>query len=144
MTKINFSLIAFIYLSLSSQAQSNKTEQYILDLSKRKFEWTVSKNIDSLRAVLDERVIYVHSNGWAQTKQEVLDDFNSNKLAYQNIVVSEASVRLYDNTAIVNGKGKFSGLVNKTPFTLDLLYTEVYILKGKRWLLASRHANRLP
>jgi len=142
--KRNSSLIALIFLSLSSLAQPGKLEQQILGLSKKKFDWTVSKNIDSLKAVLDERVIYVHSNGWTQNKQEMLEDFISGKLSYERVDVSEASVRLYENTAIVNGKGKFSGFINKTAFALDLLYTEIYIKKGNRWLLASRHANRLP
>ena len=93
---------------------------------------------------MDERVIYVHSNGWTQTKQEMIEDFISGKLSYERVDVSEASVRLYENTAIVNGKGKFSGFINKSAFALDLLYTEIYIKKGNRWLLASRHANRLP
>jgi hypothetical protein len=58
--------------------------------------------------------------------------------------ISETSVRVYDNTAIVTGKGVFSGVNNGTEFSLNLMFTEVYINKNGRWLLASRHANRLP
>ena len=144
MKKSSFFLTILVHLSVWSTAQSISTEQIILNLSKKKFEWMTNKNIDSLKSVLDDRLRYVHSNGWTQSKQEVFDDFSSGKIDYQKIEISEASARVYDNTAIVIGKGKFSGQVNKNPFILDLLYTEVYIRKIGRWVLASRHSSKLP
>ena len=144
MKRISLVIIILILLSFSSFAQPGKTEQQILDLSKRKFDWMVNKNTDSLKAVLDEQVKYIHSNGWTQTKQEVIDDFISGKLVYQKIEISETIARLYGTTAIVTGKGKFSGAVNQTPFAMELAYTEVYIKKDNHWLLVSRHSNKMP
>jgi hypothetical protein len=140
-----FSLTLLVVLiSLSAFAQVNKAEQQILNLSQAKFGWMVQQQLDSLSQILDERVRYGHSNGWVQTKQEVLSDFKSGKLVYSKVVVTDASVRLYKNTAIVMGKGKFDGSINNVSFSLDLLYTEVYVKKGKQWLLATRHANKMP
>jgi hypothetical protein len=79
-----------------------------------------------------------------QSRKEVMDDSKSGKLNYQKIEVSEAAVRLYENTAIVIGKGKFSGIGNNNPFALELTYTEVYIKNNGHWQLVSRHANRMP
>ncbi|MCA6379337.1 MAG: nuclear transport factor 2 family protein [Cytophagales bacterium] len=138
-------LVLFVVcrFSIGVFAQQTTQEQQIILLSKKKFEWLVIKNIDSLKIVLDDRAQYVHSNGWIQTKQEVLDDLVSGKLNYQKVIVTEATVRLYPNMALLIGKGKFSGVVNKNLFTMDLLYTEVYVKKGMKWLLASRHANKM-
>ena len=130
-------------LSMGAFAQQTTQEQQLIQLSKKKFEWLIAKNIDSLKIVLDDHTQYVHSNGWIQTKQEVLDDVVNGKLNYQEVLVTEANVRLYPDMAILIGKGKFSGIVNKSLFTMDLLYTEVYVKKGTKWLLASRHANKL-
>ncbi|MFM9986100.1 MAG: nuclear transport factor 2 family protein [Flavobacteriales bacterium] len=124
-------------------AQQTPQEQQIIQLSKKKFEWLIVKNTDSLTMVFDDQTQYVHSNGWIQTKQEVLADVVSGKLNYTEVIVTEASVRTYPGMAILIGKGKFSGIVNKNLFTMELLYTEVYVKKGMKWLLASRHANRL-
>ncbi len=142
--KKGFIIITFVHFSVLGLAQSSAAGQSILTLSKKKFDWIVSKNVDSLKNLLDDRLTYVHSNGWIQSKQEVFDDFASGKLDYQKIEISEASARIYDHTAIVIGKGKFSGQVNKNPFALDLLYTEIYIYKDRKWLLASRHSSKLP
>lgn len=143
--KRNLSLLAiFALMTLSGFAQSGKAEQLISDLSKRKFEWMIDKRLDSLEAMLDDHVKYIHSNGWTQSKKEVLDDFVTGKLAYQKIEITESTVRLFEGTAIVTGKGKFSGTVSNIKFSLELSFTEVYVTKMNQWLLVSRHANRMP
>lgn len=141
--RFSFTLLVILF-SLPVFAQVNKAEQQVLNLSKTKFRWLIHQRLDSLSAILDSRLMYGHSNGWVQTKQEVLDDCKSGKLLYQQIEVSDAAVRLYKNTAIVTGKGRFTGSINSVPFALNLFYTEVYIKSGKEWLLATRHSTKLP
>lgn len=99
---------------------------------------------DSLESVLDDRLMFVHSNGWVETKQEFIQDIKSGKLRYAKIEVQEANVRLYSSTAIVTGKGKFSVDLEGKPLEIVLSYTEVYVQKNNKWVLASRHANRMP
>ena len=141
MKRIWFVIILLIgYLGV--QAQS--TEQAVLDLSKRKFGWMIRMRFDSLESILDDRLLFVHSNGWTENKQELINDIKSGKLRYQNIQISEATARMYQGTAIVNGKGKFNVLLDGNTLDITLSYTEVYVLKDKKWLLASRHANRMP
>jgi hypothetical protein len=62
---------AFALVSCSAIAQSSK-EQEVLSLSERKFKWMISLNMDSLENILDENVMYVHSNGWSQNKHEII------------------------------------------------------------------------
>jgi hypothetical protein len=144
MKNTNLLLVVFLLFFTPGFAQSVNTEQFILDLSRKKFNWMVSLQSDSLAAILDDQLVYIHSNGWAQSKKEVLEDFIRGKLSYQSIEVVESSMRLFDKTAIVNGKGTFTGVVSGISFSLNLLYTEVYTRKGNDWLLASRHANKMP
>lgn len=99
---------------------------------------------DSLNAILDDQVQYIHSNGWVQNKKEVLEDMRSGKLVYQNVTVKEDQVRMYGETAIVTGLGTFEGVNNGTAFKLDLRYTEVYLNTQSGWRLVSRHSNRMP
>lgn len=139
-------LLAFLFLSFSffgAYAQS-KQEQEVLALSKAKFKWIVSKNIDSLTNVLDERLTFIHSNGWMQTKKELIDDLQSGKLNYVNIEVTSASARTYPKSAVVTGRGAFTFIMDGKTSTVQLAYTETYVLQKRVWKLASRHANRLP
>ncbi|MFM7854989.1 MAG: nuclear transport factor 2 family protein [Flammeovirgaceae bacterium] len=128
--------------SLPGFSQS-KTEQELLALSKKKFDWLTQKKLDSLAIILDERVKYIHSNGWIQNKKEIIDDVASGKLNYTSIAIKSNDVRLYGKTAIVNGTGSFHVTMDGKPLTIELSYTEVYVRKKGKWLLASRHANRL-
>lgn len=132
-----------VQISDSVLAQS-KTERYILNLSKQKFVWLIEKQRDSLDLLLDDRLMYIHSNGWTQSKVEVFDDMQSGKLVYKQLDIDATQVRLYGNTAIVTGTGRFQGSREDKEFDLPLSYTEVYVKQGKRWLLVSRHSNRLP
>ena len=119
-------------------------EQTILDLSRRKFDWLIQGTADSLNVLLDDRIEYVHSNGWVQTRADVINDMKSRKLVYQRVTIQAASARLYGQAAVVTGLGTFEGVNSGTPFKLDLRYTEVYILSNHRWKLVSRHSNRMP
>ena len=136
-------VILIAHLSAGAFGQS-PSELAILDLSHKKFDWLIAGQADSLQKVLDEKVQYVHSNGWAQNKREILDDMRSGKLVYRKVTIKEATARMYGETAIVTGLGTFEGINGGTPFLLDLRYTEVYVRTSKRWVLVSRHSNRMP
>ena len=135
-------VIALILACFFAKAQSN--EQTVLDLSKNKFGWMIRMKYDSLLGALDDRLMFIHSNGWVENKQEFIQDIKSGKLRYTNIQVLEATARLYPSTAIVTGKGKFHVTLEGNNLELTLSYTEVYVQKDGKWLLASRHANRMP
>jgi hypothetical protein len=140
MRKLIFILLSFVVWTITS-AQS-KQEKEILQLSIKKFDWLVNKKVDSLNFVLDDRLTYIHSNGWVQSKKELIDDLVSGKLTYVSINVSEATVRLYTKSAVVTGKGKFTATLNGASNVYDLAYTETYVLQKRDWKLVSRHASR--
>ena len=134
-------LMVSLFFSFSVVGQS-KEETEIMNLAKKKFRWMVEKKIDSLSVLADERLSYIHSNGWIQTKKDFIEDFNG-KLVYHDIQVVELHSRVYRRSAVVTGKGHFTVSLNGNRLEVDLLFTEVYIRTGGKWKLVSRHANRL-
>ena len=102
----------------------------------------IEKKTDSLNLILDERLSYIHSNGWVQNKKEFIDDFNG-KLTYHSINLSELHVRVYRRSAVITGKGHFSVSLEGNRVETDLFFTEVYVRYGNKWKLASRHANKI-
>lgn len=134
-------IILFMMLEVSAQTSA---ERELLRLSADKFRWLISQDADSLKPLLNARLMYIHSNGWVQSRQEVLDDMASGKLIYHSINISNAQVRLYKDTGIVTGKGRFSGQREGSDFDMELTFTEVYVKDKKKWMLVSRHANRMP
>lgn len=140
--KLIFYLLLFVSGLALGQQQKGAAE--VDRLHRQKFTWLITKNYDSLNWVLDERVKYIHSNGWIQTKQEVIDDLKTGKLNYTSVQIDEANVTLYESSALVTGKGTFKGLMpDQSEFSLRLLYTEVYVRSKNQWKLVSRLATKI-
>lgn len=139
-------IIPYLAFFISWSGFGQADESKIVDqLHRKKFEWLTTKNYDSLNWILDDQVKYIHSNGWIQSKKDVIDDIKSGKLVYTSITVSEASVTQHGPKAsIITGKGLFVGLMpDKSEFKINLLYTEVYVKYKKQWKLVSRQATRI-
>ncbi len=137
----NLTIIVFLISATYCSGQSLAAEQ-VHQLHKKKFLWMTNKNYDSLNWVTDEALKFIHSNGWTQTKHDLIEDLKSDKLNYTSIDVQESAVSIFNNqTAVVIGKGTFKGLMpDKSEFNVALIYTEVYIKSKKQWKLVSRHA----
>ncbi|MFZ9980975.1 MAG: nuclear transport factor 2 family protein [Cyclobacteriaceae bacterium] len=136
-------LLSFILIvcGFSSTAQT-KDEAEIENISRKKFRWMIEQKLDSLDLLTDERLSYIHSNGWVQSKKEFLEDFKG-KLIYHKIDINELSARVYRRSAVVTGKGHFSVSLNGNKLEIDLLFSEVYVRSGNKWKLVSRHANKI-
>jgi hypothetical protein len=135
-------LMSFVFI-LNAQNDNQAKEKTILQLHESKFNWLVNKQYDSLKSVLDEQLVYIHSNGWTESKADIIADLKSGKLNYLGVKVIESKARIFKGTAIVTGKGNFNVVMEGKPIELQLMYTEVYQEKKKGWKLVSRHANKL-
>jgi len=136
-------LAAFVFASTISFSQSKETE-VVIQLHKKKFSWMINKKYDSLDLILDSQIKFIHSNGWIQSKTEMIDDLKSGKLNYTAITIEESSAQLYNQTVVITGKGIFKGLMpDKSEFNINLLYTEVYVKTKKQWRLVSRQATKI-
>lgn len=135
----NLLVISMLLIGFGLKAQYTNPH----DVHLAKFRWMELQQLDSLSAFLHPDLKYIHSNGWIESKDDVLKDLQSGKLVYQKVQVQEAQVRQIAQTAIVTGKGNFKVVMDGKSLDINLLYTEVYVKQKKQWLLISRHANRL-
>ncbi len=143
MSKIFAAFSIYFLISINASAQNNPTEKYVNDFSIRKNQWLIQKNYDSLNLMLDKRCMYIHSNGWIQSADEVIQDLKSGKLVYKKMEITESTARQFESMVIVTGKGNFEGLVNDKAFNLKLLYTEVYVKRKASWKLVTRQSTKL-
>ena len=139
-------LVLFLLLSLPffSQTKKDKIAHHIIALHQKKFDFMISKQFDSLSLILDADLKYIHSNGWVESKEDLLANLKSDKLVYKQVTVSETKVYLTNHVAIVSGKGLFSVILEDQKIEIPLMYSEIYVKKRGKWLLLHRHANKLP
>jgi hypothetical protein len=138
-------LVLFLLSSLPffSQTKKDKIAHHIIALHQKKFDFMISKQFDSLSLILDADLKYIHSNGWVESKEDLLANLKSDKLVYKKVLVSETKVTLTNHVAIVSGKGLFSVILENVKIEIPLMYSEIYVKKRGKWLLLHRHANKL-
>jgi hypothetical protein len=138
-------LVLFLLISLPflSQTKKDKIAHHIIALHQKKFDFMISKQFDSLSLILDADLKYIHSNGWVESKEDLLANLKSDKLVYKKVTVSETKVTLTNHVAIVSGKGLFSVILENVKIEIPLMYSEIYVKKKGKWLLLHRHANKL-
>ncbi len=129
--------------SMVSADMLSAAQEEVLLIHKNKFSWMVQKDTTALSDLLDEKVSYVHSNGWQESKKEVLHNIISGKLTYQKIDIESASCTVRGSTAIVTGKGVFYVALDNKPIEINLFYTEVYHKQKNTWKLLARHACKI-
>lgn len=130
-----------VYFNISAQP----ADAEVTRLARTKFEWFKTHQFDSIKALIDENLQYIHSNAWTEHGEELIKNLQSGKLVYKKVSIEDLNVRLWNRTtAIVTGKGWFEGTNTGIPFGMRLLFTEVYVKQNGRWKLINRHACRIP
>lgn len=140
----NIFVILFLSMGLSALAQS-KDELKVLAVS-RQFQETVFGTKDSLvlEKLFAKEVLYVHSSGKGETREEAIRGISRNKSFYvKSPEPAPYSVSARGDTLVVNTVLK--AVENKTDGTrvdLNLAIELFWIKEGKQWKLTKRLATK--
>jgi anion-transporting ArsA/GET3 family ATPase len=138
-------LFVFSFCSSSFAQLDSRTEELIKKLSNEKNTLMNSTSVNELKSYLDERLVYIHTNGMTENKSEILENLKKNKWSIDTVVIKESNVRIFKNhTAILVGKGTFRfNLEEKKNMEIDIYFTEVWTKFKKGWVLLSRHGSKI-
>ncbi|AQG82425.1 nuclear transport factor 2 family protein [Spirosoma montaniterrae] len=118
-------------------------KQAVLDVEKARFAAQVSKNAEVMNRLLADDLVYTHSNGKTEGKQTYIQDIVEGKSNYVALDPLEQHVRLYGNTAVVNGICAVKMNNDNKPTEFKLRYTDVYVKKNGQWQLVSWQSLRI-
>lgn len=130
--------ILFVLIAVGSFAQTD--EEKLIKTVKEFHVALVNKNTVSINQQTDKALSYGHSNGWVQTKADLIKDFETGYISYQNIKEDSISVTMNGNMANVRFIADFSATMKGATNTYHLKVLEVWVKKGNRWLLFGRQA----
>ena len=134
------SLVLFLFNSSFSQIDSVGLKNAMQQLDKA----LLQKDETVLKSVLHKDLSFGHSNGWIQTKADILNDFASGKLTYNKIENnSSAIVTISKKYATVKTNTNAEGVVNGTAFKLTLHIMQFWIKTKKGWQLITRQSTKL-
>lgn len=102
----------------------------------------VKKNTISLNQQTDKALSYGHSNGWIQSKKDLVKDFERGYISYQSFKEDSITVLMNDNMANVRFVADITATLGGTTVVNNyhLKVLEVWVKKGKRWVLFARQA----
>src|SRR6186713_935979 len=114
MKKLLFgSLVLFLFNSSFAQIDSVGLKNAMQQLDKA----LLQKDETVLKSVLHKDLSFGHSNGWIQSRGDILNDFASGKLTYNKIENnSSAIVTISKKYATVKTNTNAEGSVNGTAF----------------------------
>jgi hypothetical protein len=119
-------------------------QKSVADTERQRFEAQVSKNYAVLEKVLANDLTYTHSNGNRDSKQSYIQSIRDGKSKYDAIDVEELNVRVYGNTAVINGVCMIKAINNGETINTHLRYTDVYVRKGSQWQMVAWQSLRMP
>lgn len=134
--------VLFLLITKSSFAQIDSIG--LKDAMQQLDKALLQKDETVLKSVLHKDVSYGHSNGWIQSKNDILNDFTSGKLTYNKIENnSSAIITISKKYATVKTNTNAEGVVNGTAFKLTLHIMQFWIKTKKGWQLIARQSAKL-
>ena len=138
LTLKQFFIIFFSFIAVSVHAQTN--EEKLIKTVKEFHQTLVNKNTVSINQQTDKVLSYGHSNGWVQTKADLIKDFETGYISYISIVEDSITVAMSGNMANVRFISDITAVFKGTTSNFRLKVLEVWVKKGKRWVLFARQA----
>ncbi len=126
----------------ATTAKFQHSEQDIINLSRKKWQWMADKKADTLAALFHDNAMFVHMGGSWGKEQEV-NIIKSGGIHYKQADIQETSVKFIGNTAILLSKIRLLAVVGGNEVTNPFIVTEVYVNEGNKWTLGSLSFTRL-
>jgi hypothetical protein len=108
-----------------------------------RFDALVKGDVALLDSLLDEDLSFVHADGGQWSKEELIEAIRSRQLVFESIEPSDVHVRLYGSAAIATGLSQMRLRSPAGVSNFRIRFTETYVRKDGRWLLAAWQATRV-
>ena len=137
--KMKYAIVIVLLLhSLTAAAQTD--EEKLTATVKEFHQALVNKNTVSINQQTDKALSFGHSNGWVETKADVIKDLETGYISYGEIKEDSITVAMNGNLANVRFKADITVTMKGTTSNVKLRVLEVWVKKSNRWMLFARQA----
>lgn len=129
---------------LSIITLSSKAFTQIENLDETRMERMIAKDTNFLRSILDDSLVYIHSNGLIENKIDFIKSIQLNKIIYEKMEIQKKRClgKTIDRKifqGILDVKGKYEG----NPFKVKLAYTSIYKRNKSKYKLIYWQSTKL-
>jgi uncharacterized protein (TIGR02246 family) len=145
MTRIALPLVALALLLSPAVFAASKAVTDVEAVERARFQTWVKGDIAAIKAVMADDVLYCHSSGQCQTKQEFVADIESKQRVYKKMdVVSMNAKALGSYAVLINGVIDVVAEAPGKTVQFKGIYTSVYVRRDQHWQLISWQSTTLP
>jgi len=130
--------ILFLFIAVCCNAQTD--EEKLTTTLKEFHQALVNKNTASINQQTDKVLSYGHSNGWIQTKADVIKDLETGYIVYHSYKEDSLNIVMNGNMANARFVADVNATLKGSTVNFHLKVLEVWVKKGKRWILFARQA----
>ncbi|MDZ4809524.1 MAG: nuclear transport factor 2 family protein [Bacteroidota bacterium] len=136
-------LLNVVFANAQPAPPLRETDEEKLTATLKEFHQAlVNKNTISINQQTDKALSYGHSNGWVETKADMIKNLETGYINYHSYKEDSLQLRINGNMANARFVADINVTMNGKEGTYHLKVLEVWIRKGKRWLLFARQALR--
>jgi ketosteroid isomerase-like protein len=149
MRQILFRIALVISLATGSFAQSGKTgnlqdpklEQFLIKLKHDIGQAYVERDLAALERLYADDYTVTDDSGAITNKTQELDRLRVGSAVYESTSYEDVRVRVYDNVAIVAGRGTVKGRGKNGAFHKRYFSTNVFVNQKGKWRAVAAHIS---
>ena len=147
MKRFSALLLTFLILSVAgfalSRDLSKDAQKEVLSTDDARIKARTSGDIQTMSKIYADDYTLVTAEGDIRTKDDQLSELRSGQLQFRPVELLERTVRIYDNTAIVQSHERSIIIRNGRDIGGDFRANRVYIRRDGRWQLVLTQATRI-
>lgn len=134
-------LFIILLLTVSIAGIAQTSDEVKLTATVKEFHQAlVKKNTISLNQQTDKALSYGHSNGWVETKADLINDLETGYIGYQQFKEDSINILMNGTMANVRFSADITATQKGVTNSFHLKVLEVWVKKGNRWILFARQA----
>jgi ketosteroid isomerase-like protein len=130
-------------LTTSPAAAGDAAAAQVLQRDEEMAHAVVSGDLQRLEDIYADDYVYVGSDGRQITRAERLGAFRSGALRYLGTTHTGVTVRVYGETAVVQGQTHSRVELNGKTLEGDFRYVGIWVRQGSRWRIVLTQATRI-
>ena len=103
----------------------------------------VKKDKQAIAQNMSDTFFQIGSDGSTADKAQFLQNLTSPDLVIEPYTVEDFKIRLYGNTALINGRTDMHGTYQGKPFRSHYRYTDTYVKEGSVWRVVNVQTTRI-
>ena len=139
------SVVVFLTLTFGAwlPATAQNAEQEVRKAESDRFAAMLKGDLAALERLLAPELIYTHGDGRVVDKAAFIADLKTGDFKYVSIDAVNPKVRVFGDTAIVNGVAGMSVVNKGAPAKIRIVYSTTQLRRNGAWQMISWHATRL-